>query len=151
MKKIISTILTTFLVLSLVGCGSNSSQYTESEFIGVWMTEKSIEGLKQMSDFHKNNLQSSISSMRICEDNVVIYTPTNQGSVAMNSYKLKGKELVVTSTTLGNYRSDGKTVSEKTSYKIVSVNNEFQLDLNGTRYIKVCDNPYEYDIADFLE
>lgn len=110
MKKIISTILTTFLVLSLVGCGSNSSQYTESEFIGVWMTEKSIEGLKQMSDFHKNNLQSSISSMRICEDNVVIYTPTNQGSVAMNSYKLKGKELVVTSTTLGNYRSDGKTV-----------------------------------------
>lgn len=151
MKKIISTILAVVLTLSLVGCGSNSSQYAESDFIGVWMTEKSIEGLKQMSDFHKNNLQSSISSMRICEDNVVIYTPTNQGSVAMNSYKLKGKEIIVTSTTPGNYRSDGKTVSEKTSYKIVSANNEFQLDLNGTRYIKVCDDPFVYDVAEFLE
>ena len=151
MKKIISIMFALLISLSLVGCGSNSSQYAESDFIGVWMTEKSIEGLKQMSDFHKNNLQSSISSMRICEDNVVIYTPTNQGSVAMNSYKLKGKEIVVTSTTPGNYRSDGKTVSGKTSYKIVSANNEFQLDLNGTRYIKVCDDPFVYDVAEFLE
>ena len=151
MKKIISIMFALLISLSLVGCGSNSSQYAESDFIGVWMTEKSIEGLKQMSDFHKNNLQSSISSMRICEDNVVIYTPTNQGSVAMNSYKLKRKEIVVTSTTPGNYRSDGKTVSGKTSYKIVSANNEFQLDLNGTRYIKVCDDPFVYDVAEFLE
>lgn len=151
MKRIISIILVLLISFSLVGCGSNNSQYTESEFIGVWMTEKSIDGLKQMSGFQKNNSQSMVPSMRICEDNVVIYTPTNQSSVAMNSYKLKGNELVVTSTTPGNYRSDGKTVSGKTSYKIVNVKNGFELDLSGTRYIKVCDDPYVYDVAEFLE
>lgn len=147
MKKIISTILAAFLVLSLVGCGSNSSQYTESDFMGVWMTQEDIETIQQMSNFQKSALQGNVSSLRICESNTVRYTPTSNDGQATHSYSFKGDSIVVSST----YTSFGESSSGKKTYSIINTDDGYELESNGKRYIKVCDDPYEYDVADFLE
>ncbi len=147
MKKIIATMLALLILLSFVGCGSNSSQYTESEFIGVWMTQADIETIQQMSNFQKSALQGNISSLRICESNTVRYTPTANDAQATHSYAIKGDSIVVSST----YTSFGESSSGKKTYNIINTDDGYELESNGKRYIKVCDDPYVYDVADFLE
>ena len=147
MKKIIAIMLALLILLSFVGCGSNSSQYTESEFIGVWMTQEDIETIQQMSNFQKSALQGNVSSLRICESNTVRYTPTSNDGQATHSYAIKGDSIVVSSI----YTSFGDSSSGKKTYSIINTDDGYELESNGKRYIKVCDDPYVYDVAAFLE
>ena len=147
MKKHIAIVLALLILLSFVGCRSNSSQYTESEFIGVWMTQKNIETIQQMSNFQKSALQGNVSSLRICESNTVLYTPTEKNAQARRSYSFKGDSIVVNST----YTSFGNSSSGKKTYSIIKTDVGYELESNGKRYIKVCNDPYVYDISKFLE
>ena len=147
MKKLILLAVTFILIFSFVGC-VESNKYSESEIMGTWMTQESIEAIQQMDGFQRTHLQNNISSLRICESNAVVYTPTSHGDVKIaQSYKIKGDSIVVTST----IKSSGKFSSGKKVYNIVSTDNGYELELDGERYIKICDDPYVYDVSKYLE
>lgn len=147
MKKIIAIMLALLILLSFVGCGSNSSQYTESEFIGVWMTQEDIETIHGMSNFQKSALQGNVSSLRICDASTVRYTPISNDGQATHSYSIKGDSIVVKSI----YTSFGESSSGKKTYSIIKTDDGYELESNGKRYIKICDDPYVYDVAEYLE
>lgn len=147
MKKFISIFLSVFLIFTLVGCGNNTNNYSESDFVGTWMTQENIEKIQQMSNFERTALQGNVSSLRICESNAVRYTPTSNDGQATHSYKIKGDSIVVSST----YTSFGNSASGKKTYEIISTDNGYELESNGKRYIKICDDPYVYDVAEYLE
>lgn len=148
MKKFILMLSALLVMISLTGCENNSTQYTENDFIGVWITEENIEKLRQMSDFEKSFAQVNIKSMRICESNSVIYTPTSTDAHRLEaSYSFNGDSIVVQST----YRNFGEYSSGKKTYDIIKTDNGYELEADGKRYIKICNDLYVYDMASFSE
>lgn len=138
------------IILSvMVGCGRvTKTNYSEGEFVGVWMSEDELAKAQQLSFNEQENFKSRVSCL-IITDSFFLYSDPIIGNSSFCPYRISNDAIIELEYSPEQHMS-GKAKSEHKAFDIIKVNDAYQLkNTSGTVYMKVCSDPYESNFSKF--